>query len=112
MNSSLKKIHLLKYFSLVISLLAITTFKAEAQTNGYPLNYKIEGKDTVYLIYMRELYFFNRPVNKNSRQWRNYYRLVYNFKKVYPYALIARDKIHQAEVPILLLEQFGLKIPH
>ena len=97
MNSSLKKIHLLKFFSLVIALLAITSFKAEAQTNGYPLNYKIEGKDTVYLIYMRELYFFNRPVNKNSRQWRNYYRLVYNFKKVYPYALIARDKIHQAD---------------
>ena len=41
---------------------------------------------------------FSRPDNrKNDRKWREYYRLVYNFKRTYPYALTAKAKIEEAD---------------
>ncbi len=65
---------------------------------GYLVGYKIEGRDTVYQINIRELYVFNRPERfKKSRSWREFARLVYNFRKVYPYALRAKDKILEAD---------------
>ncbi len=68
------------------------------QQKGYVVGYKIEGKDTVYQINIRDLYVFNRPERfKKSRSWREFARLVYNFKKVYPYALMAKDKIREAD---------------
>lgn len=72
--------------------------KINAQNKGYVVGYKIEGKDTVYQINIRDLYVFNRPERfKKSRSWREFARLVYNFKKVYPYALLAKEKIKEAD---------------
>ena len=34
---------------------------------------------------------------KKGRQWRQYYRLVHNFSKTYPYALQARDVVIEAD---------------
>ncbi len=68
---------------------------------GHLVGYKIEGGDTVYVDKIKPVYIFNRPdKRKKSRQWRDYYRTVYNFKKVYPYALLAKKIIREADSTI------------
>ncbi|NCB97717.1 MAG: DUF4294 domain-containing protein [Bacteroidia bacterium] len=79
-------------------IMSMTFASGYSQTKGYLLGYKIEGRDTVYQIKIRDFYFFSRPDNRmKNRDWKEYYRLIYNFKKTYPYALIAKDKILEAD---------------
>ena len=79
------------------------------QNKGYVVGYKIEGKDTVYQINIRDMYVFNRPERfKKSKSWREFARLVYNFKKVYPYALMAKDKIGEAD-SVMVSKKFSNK---
>lgn len=69
---------------------------------GYLIGYKIENGDTLYVDKIAPVYVFNRPQKwRKSRQWRDYYRTVYNFKKVYPYALIAKTIIQDADSTLL-----------
>lgn len=71
------------------------------------LGYKVEGKDTVFQIKLKEVYVFNRPKNyKKNKNYREFYKLVYNFKKVYPYALVAKEKIRAAD-SIMLANNFN-----
>lgn len=71
------------------------------------IGYKIEHGDTLYVDKISPVYVFNRPNNwKKSREWRTYYRTVYNFKKVYPYALKAKEIIQEAD-SILLHTKFS-----
>lgn len=78
-----------------------------SQEKGYTVGYKIDGRDTVYYINMPEAYLFSWDKSrKKGREWREFYRLVYNFKKTYPYALIARDKVKEAD-SILLSSKFN-----
>ena len=37
---------------------------------------------------------------KERRAWRKHYKLVYNFNRVYPYALVARKLMHQVDSTI------------
>lgn len=93
----MKRINII--YTAIISLLLFSfSGRADGQQKGYLVGYKIEGKDTVYQINIRDLYVFNRPEKfKKSRSWREFSRLVYNFNKVYPYALEARKKIMEAD---------------
>ncbi len=85
----------------IFTFVVLAPYSSEAQESGYVVGYRIEGKDTIYQIRLRDLYLFSRPNSRlKERKWREYYRLVYNFKKTYPYALIARDKIAEADSTI------------
>lgn len=69
-----------------------------SQDENYKVNYKIEGKDTVFQINLGAVYHFAWDKNKmKGKEWREFYRLVYNFRKTYPYALIAKQKILEAD---------------
>ena len=37
---------------------------------------------------------------KERRAWRRHYKLVYNFNRVYPYAIVARNLMHQVDSTI------------
>lgn len=72
--------------------------KSAKGRKGVVIGYKIELGDTVYVDKIAPVYVFNRPSKwKKSKQWRDYYRTVYNFKKVYPYALKAKEIIQDAD---------------
>lgn len=65
---------------------------------GGPMHFKVEQGDTVYLDDLIPIYVFDRPNHwKKRKQWRDYYRTVYNFKKVYPYALLAKKIIMETD---------------
>ncbi len=86
--------------SFLVLLIPLFLFQSPlfSQDKGYSVGYKIEGKDTVYQITLREVYHFSwDKTNRKGREWREFYRLVYNFKKTYPYAIVAKGKIQEAD---------------
>ena len=83
--------------SLVALMLSSLSY-AQKPLKGFQVGYKVEGRDTVYQIKLRDTYLFSWPeAKKKGRAWRDFYRLVYNFRKTYPYALIAKEKFGIAD---------------
>ena len=64
------------------------------------LRYIVEGKDTIYIDNLRPSKVYSRLPRQKGREWRKYYRLVHNFSKAYPYALVARKLVVQADSTI------------
>ena len=64
------------------------------------VNYTIVGKDTVYIDDLPAAKVFARMPKQKGRKWRQYYRLVHNFSKAYPYALVAKKIVMQADSTI------------
>ncbi len=65
---------------------------------GYVMGYTVENGDTIYLDKLPPAYALNREVYKSKKkEWRKHYKLIYNFKKAYPYALQAKKIAHQVD---------------
>lgn len=60
------------------------------------MQYEVIDGDTVYLDLLTPSRISLRG-NRKGREWRKYYRLVWNFSKTYPYALVARKLISRAD---------------
>ena len=73
---------------------------APAQPQGNVLEYIVEGNDTIFIDEIRAAKVFSRLPKMKGREWRKYYRLVHNFSKSYPYALVARKLVMEADSTI------------
>lgn len=71
-----------------------------ATTEENVLNYIVEGKDTIYIDHLEPSKVYSRLPKQKGKEWRKYYRLVYNFSKAYPYALVARKLVQEADSTI------------
>ena len=60
----------------------------------------IEGKDTLYIDELPASKVYSRVPRQKGREWRKYYRLVHNFSKAYPYALVAKKLVIEADSTI------------
>lgn len=60
------------------------------------MGYRVEKGDTVYYDSINPIWVFPRG-RRGKSDLKNYYRLVYNFNKVYPYALLAKDLTVQVD---------------
>ena len=93
-----------KYFPKYLFLFLFAFFCSHlmhGQQKRIYLGYSIENGDTVYVEKIKPVYVFNRPKNwQQSREWRKYYRTVYNFAKTYPYALKACEIMKDADSTI------------
>ena len=69
-------------------------------TEENALNYIVEGKDTIYIDHLEPSKVYSRLPRQKGKEWRKYYRLVYNFSKSYPYALVARKLVQEADSTI------------
>lgn len=82
-------------------MLGLAGIEATAQNahtpKGYPMYYQVEGRDTVYFDTLEPIWVFPRGRGFRNGDWRREYRLVYNFNKVYPYALVGRKLIAQVD---------------
>lgn len=58
------------------------------QTGGY-LAFSVENGDTTYYDTIDPVWVFAKGMKSKKKDWRKYYRLVYNFARVYPYAIAA-----------------------
>ena len=92
--------NVLKYYIMTLFCLLWSTL-LYGQKHGHAMGYEIIDGDTVYVDKITPAYVFNRPESvKNSKEWRKYYRTVYNFAKVYPYALKAKEIMQDADSTI------------
>ena len=64
------------------------------------MKYIVEGKDTIYIDEIRASKVYSRIPRQKGKDWRKYYRLVHNFSKAYPYALVARKLVTEADSTI------------
>ena len=77
----------------VVSSMAQTAVSMERE--GTPVAYKIENNDTVYYVRLREITVRAPRKFKNNAEERQFWRLVHNVKKTYPYARMAGEKLHE-----------------
>lgn len=70
--------------------------QTRGKNSGY-MEYIIEGGDTIYVDALRAAKIYQKLPRQKGRDWRKYYRLVYNFNKVYPYAIEARRIMAQVD---------------
>lgn len=62
--------------------------------------YTVQDGDTVYLDTITPCWIFPKTSRVNRTDWRKYCRLVYNFNKVYPYALLAKKLSEEVDLTI------------
>ena len=68
---------------------------------GYPMYYEVHDGDTTFFDSLDPIWVFPRGRGfKKSGDWRREYRLVYNFNKIYPYALVGRQMMAQVDSTI------------
>ena len=95
-------------FALWVMLGLLTTTFAAAQDPDEPIpiptsrrgaaymGYRVEKGDTVYYDSINPIWIFPRG-RQGKGDLKKYYRLVYNFNKVYPYAMLAKDLTKQVD---------------
>ena len=64
------------------------------------MEYIVEGNDTIYIDEIRAAKVYSKLPRQKGKDWRKYYRLVHNFSKAYPYALVARKLVIEADSTI------------
>ena len=64
------------------------------------LPYYIENGDTIFYDELRASKVYSRLPKQKGKEWRKYYRLVHNFSKAYPYALVAKKLVTEADSTI------------
>lgn len=90
---------------IILALLLTQSFCALAQktreVSGTPMQYSIaEMGDTVFYDSIEPAWVLPKGQGMSARDWRRYYRLVFNFNKVYPYALVGREMMAQVDSTI------------
>lgn len=71
-----------------------------AQVQGEVLEYIIEDGDTIFMDEIRASKVYSRLPKQKGKEWRKYYKLVHNFSKSYPYALVAKKLVMEADSTI------------
>ena len=87
------------YF-IIICLIFITHASVSAQNTKHGnkfLEYIIEGNDTIYVDKIAAARIYSKLPRQKGREWRKYYRLVYNFNKTYPYAMVAKSLVEETD---------------
>jgi hypothetical protein len=73
------------------------------------LRFIVEKGDTIYIDNIQPSKVYSRLPKQKGREWRKYYRLVHNFSKAYPYALVARNLVIRADSTIAADKLKGVK---
>ena len=68
--------------------------------SGYPMYYEAHDGDTTFFDTIDPIWVFPRGRKMKSGDWRKEYRLIYNFNKIYPYALVGRKLMAQVDSTI------------
>ncbi|MDR3329596.1 MAG: DUF4294 domain-containing protein [Prevotellaceae bacterium] len=99
--------NLLKFFCLACCCTIAAAAFADAQQATLAYVAVNENGDTIPHVRLPPVYCFARPVFKTARQERRYYaqysRMAYNLKKVYPYALLVKQKLADMDAEFALL---------
>ncbi|MBR5499512.1 MAG: DUF4294 domain-containing protein [Bacteroidales bacterium] len=79
------------------------------RSQGGELQYFVEDGDTIYFDYITASKVYSRLPKQKGKEWRKYYRLVHNFSKAYPYALVVKKLVIEADSTITADNLKGVK---
>lgn len=90
------------YLSFILLFAQIATIEFFGQNKKaqkpITMGYKIEQGDTIFIDKINPAYIYYIPKDwKKHKNWREQFRVIYNFNKVYPYALKAKAIIKDAD---------------
>ena len=85
---------------LLLLTLPLTGQNAKRKSAPVPMYYMVQDGDTVYLDTIQPAWIFPRGSKVSNSDWRKYCRLVYNFNKVYPYALLGKKLSEEVDLTI------------
>jgi len=71
---------------------------------GYLVLKMVVDRDTLPYIPLKPIYIFPPYKFKNQADFRRYQKLIYNIKKVYPYSLLAKQKLYEMNTNFLKLK--------
>ncbi len=99
----------MRFFAIYLFFTLMSVFSSAAQVvsmekEGKLVAYKVEKGDTVYYMHIREIVVRAPRKFKSKAEERQYWKLVYNVKKVYPYARLAGVKLHDLNERYLELD--------
>jgi hypothetical protein len=57
----------------------------------------VQDGDTTYLDNLPPTFIFSRSKRQSEKEWRNYYRLVWRFARVYPYAIASGHLVREVD---------------
>ena len=77
------------------------------RSSGGKLRMQVENGDTTYLDNLPPVFIISRGKRSNEKNWREYYKLVWRFATVYPYAQAAGVLIQQVD-STLNAEHYGI----
>ncbi len=85
--------------TIITTLLLLFSIKAFAQDPNLLMSILIDGNDTTFVDQIAPAIIkpSKKPRGKEAREWRKQYKLVHNFGKAYPYALVAKEEIEKAD---------------
>jgi len=97
-------------FTILLIFLFITSISGQKDTLKHPAD-TLSGKEyliqnvkrngvTLPEVAIKEVTVVAPPSKTKTRDYRRYERLVYNIKRVYPYALIVRSRIEQVNAEL------------
>lgn len=94
-----KKIGLLLLSTAIFSALPLSAQIQDIDSidNGSKMELQNFAIDTVEVQILPPAFIKGK---QKGKQWRKYYRLVHNFSKAYPYALLAKEKLMEADSTI------------
>ena len=82
-----------KKVSLILVALFFAGLSSAQQPKGYPMYFEIHDGETVFYDTIDPIWVFPRGRGFRDGDWRKDYRMVYNFNKIYPYALTCRKMV-------------------
>lgn len=72
--------------------------RAVRKVTGTPMLFQVlPNGDTTFVDQLDPVWIFPKGRKMKSGDWRQYYKTVYNFNKVYPYALVGRKMMAQVD---------------
>lgn len=86
--------------SIAVEQKAADIARKAAANGGGLMHYIVEQGDTIYIDNIAPVWVFPKGVKIKGTDWRRYYKLVYNFNKVYPYALLGRKLVAEVDANI------------
>ena len=86
----------MKHLIFLLMVLTVIPTAAHGQDrDSLLMQYIIDDRgDTVYLDNIEPVV---KTARRKGKEWRRYYRLVHNFAKAYPYALLAEEKLRRGK---------------
>lgn len=91
----MKKRALISLVATVALALSLGTFSARAQNanDAKFMQFVVVQGDTVFLAPLRAARVYEKKPRQKGREWRKYYKLVWNFARTYPYAVVAKSVV-------------------